>query len=329
MNYWLIFLTGLTTGGLSCLAVQGGLLAATLATTSEKNHKIHDAIPTLMFLTSKLLTYTALGFLLGYFGSIFQLTNSMRIWFQIIAAILMLGLAANMLDLHPFFRYFVIQPPKWVGRLLRGQAKSPTLFAPLILGMFTVLIPCGVTQAMEVLAISSANPITGSLIMFSFVLGTSPIFLAIGFITTRLSENFRVKFFKVAALLIIFISLSSINAALTLAGSKYTWDNWVWAFKSTFLSKTSQSISQNITITASNAGYSPNKFTVQSGQPATLNIVTKNNFSCTSIFTIPSLGITKNLPPTGAIQITFTPTQPGPLIFTCGMGMFRGVINVI
>ena len=36
MNLWLIFLTGLTTGGLSCLAVQGGFLASIIANQKEK-----------------------------------------------------------------------------------------------------------------------------------------------------------------------------------------------------------------------------------------------------------------------------------------------------
>ena len=30
MDFWVIFLTGLTTGGLTCLAVQGGLLATAI-----------------------------------------------------------------------------------------------------------------------------------------------------------------------------------------------------------------------------------------------------------------------------------------------------------
>ena len=111
MNYWLIFLTGLTTGGLSCLAVQGGLLAATLAATAETKGKLHNALPTALFLISKLLAYTLLGALLGYFGSLFQLTTTTRIWFQVISAVFMLGLAGSMLELHPLFRYFVIQPP--------------------------------------------------------------------------------------------------------------------------------------------------------------------------------------------------------------------------
>lgn len=337
MNYWIIFLTGLTTGGLTCLVVQGGLLTATLAAREHEpnNHQnepnfLHDILPTLLFLTSRLVAYTLLGVLLGYFGSIFQLSTTARVWFQIAAVVMMLGLAGHLLNLHPLFRYFVIQPPKWVGRILRNQSRSQHWFTPAILGILTILIPCGTTQAMEVLAISSGRPVIGALIMGSFVLGTSPLFLALGWLTTKLSETLKTYFFKTAAILVIFIALSSLNAAMTIAGSKYTWDNWVWAFKTTFLSpSTALPITQEINITASSRGYSPNQFAVKLGQPVTLNLQTSGNFSCTSIFSIPTQGITKNLPPTGTTQVTFTPTKTGPLAFTCGMGMFRGSIDVI
>ena len=328
MNYWLIFLTGLTTGGLTCLAVQGGLLTATLANTAEKKNTTHDALPTVMFLGSKLIAYTILGALLGYFGSIFKLTRELQIVFQIIATIIMLGLAANMLNLHPVFRYFVIQPPHWLGRLLRSQTKSHSLFAPALLGAFTIFIPCPVTQAVEVLAISSADSVSGTLIMASFILGTGPLFLAIGWITTKLSETFRQKFFKVASVLVVLIALTSLNGALVLAESKYSFNNWAWAFRQVFLSNSDTSLNQNITINVASNGYSPKNFAVKSGQPVTLNLVTQNSRSCTNDFNIPSLGVRKILPPTGNTQITFTPQNRGPLAFTCGMGMYTGTIDV-
>lgn len=329
MNYWLIFLTGLTTGGLSCLTVQGGLLAATLANTAEKKDTTHNALPTVMFLGSKLIAYTILGVLLGYFGSVFKFTREAQIVFQVVAVIVMLGLAANMLNLHPVFRYFVIQPPHWVGKLLRSQTKSHSLFAPALLGTFTIFIPCPVTQAMEILAISSANPMVGSLIMASFILGTGPLFLAIGWITTKLSETFRERFFKVAAVLVIFIALTSLNGALVLAGSKYSFNNWAWAFHEVFLSNSSTPLTQNITINVGGGGYSPKNFSVKSGQPVTLNLVTRGSRSCANVFTIPALGITRNLPVTGAVEVNFTPPRPGPIAFACSMGMYTGTINVV
>ncbi len=35
MNLWVIFMTGLTVGGLTCLAVQGGLLSSIITARKE------------------------------------------------------------------------------------------------------------------------------------------------------------------------------------------------------------------------------------------------------------------------------------------------------
>src|SRR5579883_1814316 len=166
MNLWAIFLTGLITGGLTCMAVQGGLLAATLAQSEEERleekAKGGNAFPILAFLGSKLAAYTILGMLLGWLGSFFQLSIQLKVIMQIAVAIFMLGTAANILELHPIFRYFIIQPPKFLTRLVRKQSKSKNLFAPAILGAFTIFIPCGTTQAMMALAVATGNPLLGA-----------------------------------------------------------------------------------------------------------------------------------------------------------------------
>ena len=57
MNLVAIFLTGLLTGGLTCMAVQGGLLMATLAQSEEEKLKLKakggNALPILYFLFAK------------------------------------------------------------------------------------------------------------------------------------------------------------------------------------------------------------------------------------------------------------------------------------
>src|SRR5689334_21702 len=97
-QFFLAFITGLTTGGLSCLAVQGGLLASSLerqmeqdllnhpAPTGRKSNKAVTAqparsltaLPILLFLGAKIAAYTLLGFLLGALGSVLQMTITMR-----------------------------------------------------------------------------------------------------------------------------------------------------------------------------------------------------------------------------------------------------------
>ena len=151
INLWTIFITGLVTGGLSCLAVQGGLLAATIAQNEEeklksKTKQTGNAMPILAFLTAKLVAYTALGFLLGWFGSLFQISLATQVVMQFLVALFMIGTALNILDVHPIFRYFAIQPPRFVTKLVRNQSKSKSLFAPALLGAFTVFIPVSYTH---------------------------------------------------------------------------------------------------------------------------------------------------------------------------------------
>ena len=136
MNLWAIFLTGLTTGGLSCLAMQGGLLASIIA--NQKDEEIEknaahttpssfdqlDWLPVGLFLVSKLVAHTLLGFLLGWLGSQMELSLTLRLFFQGFAALFMLATAANLLQLHPLFRYIVFQPPKFIQRMVRNSTKS-------------------------------------------------------------------------------------------------------------------------------------------------------------------------------------------------------------
>ena len=51
MDIYAIFLTGLLTGGLTCMAVQGGLLTATLAQREQEGHSL---LPILSFLIAKI-----------------------------------------------------------------------------------------------------------------------------------------------------------------------------------------------------------------------------------------------------------------------------------
>lgn len=347
MNLWGVFATGLFTGGLTCLAVQGGLLASTLAQREEErlkeNVKKGNALPILSFLVAKLAAYTVLGFLLGWLGSLIQLSLGTRTILEITVVIFMIGTALNILNVHPVFRYFVIQPPRFLTRLVRLQSKSKDVFAPALLGAFTVFIPCGTTQAMMALAIASGNPLVGAAILFAFVLGTSPIFFVLGYFATKLGDALHQKFMKAAAYAIILLAVFNLNNAMALSGSNFTLDKiWTgfWCTVS-FCDSSSviasraqasggaEAVSQ-ATISIEAVSYNPNNITVKSGSTVTLNLVNNGGRGCTQAFTIPRLGIQKIIPLGTSETIRFTaPSEPTQLAFMCSMGMFRGVINVI
>lgn len=323
-NIWIPFITGLTTGGLSCFAVQGGLLTSTLASEGTGDVKYIKEKSILMFLIAKLIAYTLLGFALGMVGSALVISPIFQGWLQILVGIYMLITAARLLNIHPFFRYFVIQPPKFVLRLARKGSQSGSFIAPAFLGFLTVLMPCGVTQAMMLLAVASGSATWGAGIMFFFILGTSPVFFLIGLAATSLLKN---KAFAVIAAVFIFIlGILSINSGQVLRGSVHTLQNY-WKV---IISSESQSVIGNkVNITVTNGGYKANVNTLRVGVPVTLTLTTSGVRSCARAFTIPALNIFKILPETGTETITFTPTVAGLLTYTCSMGMYTGSFNVV
>ncbi|MCL4366492.1 sulfite exporter TauE/SafE family protein [Patescibacteria group bacterium] len=327
MELFTIFLIGLTAGGLGCAAVQGGLLASAVAARKELDQKDkNDFIPTLSFLTAKLICYALLGAVLGLFGAALSISDNVRTIMQVAAGIYMIIVALNLLNVHPIFRYFILQPPRFLTRMVRNQSKSADIFAPGILGAMTIFIPCGTTLAMEALAISSGSAIKGALILTAFVLGTSPIFFGLGYITAKLSDNFQKTFFKVAAFVIIIVGLTTINNTLGAAGFPViTLDLGGQDQQQTANVVTKQEYQVQI----SGSGYSPNYLKVKKGLPVKINLVSNNSYGCALAFRIPSLGITKNLKPTDSQTIEFTPKEVGQIPFSCSMGMFRGVIDVV
>ena len=339
MNLWIIFLTGLTVGGLTCLAVQGGLLASVIAARDSESPKKHTLWATTAFLVSKLLVYTALGFILGAFGGAINISPGVQTSMQLIAGLYMIAVAMNLLNTHTIFRYVIIQPPRFLTRMVRNQSKSKDLFAPAFLGAMTIFIPCGTTIAMETLAVVSANALLGASIMAAFVLGTMPLFFGVGFLTSV----FQGKFLKLAAFALFYLGISSFNGSLVAMGSPITLQSIIDAIPIQIDLSGGRSVQsganvtlvptingvQTANISVFPKGYSPNYIQVKSEVPVKLNLSTTGGFGCTIGFRIPKLGITKDLSQANPTTIEFTPQRKEKIAWTCSMGMYTGTIEVI
>lgn len=328
---WLAFLTGLTTGGVSCMAVQGGLLASAI----DNEGKDKKTLQISAFLVAKLIAYTLLGALLGLVGSRLILSPTFQGWMQIFIGLFMLATAGRILNLHPIFRYFVIQPPKFIYKFMRHEAKNATLFTPSLLGLLTIFIPCGVTQAMMVLAVGTQSAFYGAAIMFAFTLGTSPVFFTLGYATSQMLKKKSLTL--ATGVVIAILAVLSVNTGQILRGSPHTLQNYSSAIGSLFKSDTSTSGTlaqinngiQEVTIKVNSTGYVSSANTLRLGVPVKLKLITSNTQGCSRAFTIPAFNISKILPQTGEETLEFTPTQAGPLVYTCSMGMFTGRFNVI
>ncbi len=230
MNIFLAFLTGLTAGGLSCIAVQGGMLMSGIARNvqSEQNAPARAGLlPVTVFLVSKLLAYAVLGALLGWAGSMVQLSPRLQGVLYIAVACFMLGQALNMFEVHPFFRRFVIEPPESVRRFIRTRTKrgGDELFSPALMGGLTVLMPCGITQVIMASALASGSPWLGAALMIAFTLGTSPMFVAMVMLTRKLAGAMHERFVGAMAAIILAMGVLTFNNGLSLAGSPVTLAN--------------------------------------------------------------------------------------------------------
>ncbi|MBM4427447.1 MAG: hypothetical protein FJ031_09435 [Chloroflexi bacterium] len=343
------FVTGITTGGLSCLAVQGGLLASSLAHQIEQDYasqvgqkkgskkievqRTNSAFPIFLFLVSKLVAYTLLGALLGWLGSYLTLSPISRAVLMIAIGVFMIGNALRMFNVHPIFRYFSIEPPKFITRYIRRTAKGTDTATPVFLGFLTVFIPCGVTQAMMATALGTGSIAMGAALMFAFTLGTSPVFFIVAYLTTELGarlEKFFMRFVAVAILILGFVTLDS---GLNLMGSPFSLQNLTRAWSSSPtesapVADSGQPVERGeIYLNVENSGYSPAVMTAPANTELTLNLVTNETYSCARDFVIPKLNFYMLLPATGVMQTTIPPQVAGTTLFyTCSMGMYTGQI---
>jgi uncharacterized protein len=333
MNLIIAFLTGLTTGGLGCLAVQGGLLTSTLSHQIEldlaehsgsgatRKFKPHIAQPIFLFLVAKLAAYTLLGFLLGALGSVLQLTPLMTAILYGAIGIFMIGNGLRMFNVHPIFRYFVIEPPSALTRYIRRKSKNSTsLVTPLFLGTLTLFLPCGVTQAMMAVAIGTGSPLMGSALMFAFILGTSPLFFTVSYFATRLGAAVEKYFSRIVAVTMLVMGLVQVDAGLNLAGAPVSF-TILYTTVSTALNPASAQ--SGFAIEVSENGYSPTVLHLPANRPVTIEWVTNGTKACSRSVVVSGLNYHEILPVTGRVKFNIPPQPKGTILrYTCSMGMY-------
>jgi len=84
---------------------------------------------------------------------------------------------------------------------------------------------------------------------------------------------------------------------------------------------------QEISITV-DGGYDPALIVVKAGQLVQLNFLRCDPNSCLEKVLFPDFHIAQDLPLNEVTIVEFTPEKPGKYLFTCGMNMFRGELDV-
>jgi sulfite exporter TauE/SafE/copper chaperone CopZ len=331
-----VLLIGITAGLSTCMALVGGLILGISARHAEKHPEataIQKFRPHLFFNAGRIGGYFILGGVLGSLGSFLQLSGTTMGMLTILVGIAMLMLGLKLVGIFPRLEQGGLTLPKSISRILgiKSHEKEYSHRGSFITGVLTFFLPCGFTQAMQLYAVSTGNFLQGGLIMGIFALGTAPGLLGVGGITSAVKGIFAKRFFKFAGVVVILLALFNISNGYTLTG----WQ--LGAALSASKESRSEVIDPNVTMENGvqvvqmkelSRGYSPNKFTIRKDIPVRWVIDATAPYSCASSLMIPKLNIRRNLQ-AGENIIEFTPKETGRLVFSCSMGMYTGVFNVV
>ena len=185
MSLGLLFLLGLLTG-FHCVGMCGGFVVSYAAADASAGRS--SLVSHLAYGAGKTLSYTAIGAAFGWLGAFIAFTPMLRGLAGVAAGAFLIIFGLNMLGLFAPLRRFRFGLPaplqKWVSREAGGRHQ------PFVIGLLNgLMIACGPLQAMYVMAAGTGSPIEGAKTLFVFGLGTLPVMLAFGALTSMLSER--------------------------------------------------------------------------------------------------------------------------------------------
>lgn len=330
-------IVGLVAGVSTCMALVGGLVLGLSTKFAEKHPRAtrtESFRPHLFFVGGRIAGYALLGGLLGMLGSVFQLSSGMNAGLTMLVGALMLFMGLQLTNLFPRLSSMSFSLPTSVAKLF-GVNKKQSEYShkhAMVLGALTFFLPCGFTQTMQVLAVSRGSFVEGAVIMGLFALGTAPGLLSLGGLTSTVRGSFKNLFFKTVGVAIIALSLFNLNNGYTLLSAGFASAENSGAVTNG-VEKNDPNVTmedgvQVVRMTETNSGYSPNKFTIRKGVPVKWIVDAQAPYSCASALGIPQLKLQTFLK-AGENIIEFTPTETGKLKFSCSMGMYTGVFNVV
>ncbi len=324
-----VLLLGVVAGLSTCMAMVGGLVLAVSARFSERHPEASvrkKFLPHLYFNLGRIGGFALLGGLLGALGATFQLSSFSIGAMTLLIGVVMFLVGLQLLELFPRLSVWKLQLPKSIAKVLGIQSHTKKEYShsrAMFLGAMTFFLPCGFTQLTQLFVVATGSPMIGALTMGTFALGTAPGLLGIGGVAATAKGAFRRFFFKGAGIVVIALGIFNFQNgyALVKLGRSVGGND---AVQTGVPAKDAQIIR----ITQKANGYFPSTLSVKKGQPVKLIIDSEDSYTCATSFIMPKAGIRKTLEP-GENVLEFTPDKVGVLPFSCSMGMYRGVINVI
>lgn len=318
----LILILGVVASVSTCAAVVGAVAAGLGATVPQNAPGRARWTVQLAFNGGRILGFAALGAVMGGLGTVLALSGPVITAATLISALVIGVVGLRLTGLSPRTSgWRVTLPARWgtwasapvTGRAGAGRAA--------LLGAATFVLPCGFTQAVQIYAISTANPGQAAVILAVFALGTTPGLLAIGMASAIRAQGWGVRAVGVLAMGFAAVIVTSVVGT------------WGPAPASTLATEATSNVSfvdgvQHVSTDINQSGYSPHRTVVYVNEPVTWTFTT-SQLSCAAIMDLESLGLGRVDALFESQTVEFTPTSTGVFDFACYMDMYQGQIEVI
>lgn len=328
ISYALLMLIGFLSS-FHCVGMCGPLILGYTAKHASVNRTSYTTH--LFYGLGKTISYTVFGAVFGAFGAIVAFTPYTQGAVGMAAGVFLILFGLHMLEVFPSLSHFQLKTPAFVMRFISMEYRKHS--NPFVTGLLNgLMIICGPLQAMYVMAAGTGSGSEGARVLFFFGIGTLPLLLGFGFLTSMLSNTLTPKLLKASGVIVMALGAIMLNRGLTVTGTGVDF-NSVLARISQQLSpaKAQESAcasTQTINMDVSKTGFSPNEFTLRKGIPVKWAINAKELTACNKVIIVPQYGLEIHLQP-GVQMIEFTPAEVGVVSWSCWMGMIPGTFTVV
>jgi len=351
LSLGLIFVLGLLTG-FHCIGMCGGFVLSYTADDARLGKRSY--LSHVLYGAGKTLSYTVIGAMFGMLGAVVAFTPLLRGAAGVIAGIFLIIFGLNILGVATPLRKIWLRMPTWLGRFIGRQTQAHP--HPFVIGLLNgLMIACGPLQAMYVMAAGTGSAREGAKMLFAFGVGTLPVLLSFGVLTTLISGALTHQLLRASGAILITLGAVMINRGLILTGSGYDLRSIVDSLskadklapqsspvgnplavtitendRSTFKPavKEAPSAVQTIMMDVIRTGYSPSSFTLRKGVAVKWIINGRQVTECNKRIVVPKLGLDIDVKK-GEQVVQFTPTEEGVIPWSCWMGMLRGQFVVV
>jgi sulfite exporter TauE/SafE len=299
----------------------GGFVVSYTAKDAKEGRKSYKSH--IMYGIGKTISYTFIGAIFGLFGSIITFTPKIRGIAGIAAGAFLIIFGINMLGFN-LLRKFRLKTPRIIQKFISSESKENN--GPFTTGLLNgLMIACGPLQAIYILAAGTGSALEGAKMLFVFALGTLPIMLGFGLLTSIISKNATHKILKASGFIVILLGAIMLNRGLVLAGAGFDASSIINNAPSarppanTISSDGYQTIRMNVT----SNGWEPNSFVLKKGVPVKWIINGKELNGCNNAIVVPDYELNFRINP-GEQTIEFTPNKEGTVSWSCWMGMIKG-----